>query len=288
MPQRSDHIPMKDDLTTRIEKVDRSMLQPLIQKALNAKVRDIGPWQSKEIHGGTFGIVYRFYGEADTDRGHLPWSLILKVVRNTSDAPVGRTEPSSLRYWKREPLVFQSGFLAKLSGNFVAPRCFDIVMQAGDECWLWLEDVAESSPQAWDWQRFGLVARHLGQFSGQYVNHKALLASPWLGRKILPRQAEEVNAKFVQILSALSQDAIGQRFMPPDVAHGLEQLWQEQNTFIERSEHLPQTICHLDAFRGNLFSRQQSDGTQQTVAIDCEFTAQGAIGEELVTGSVTC
>jgi hypothetical protein len=51
--------------------------------------------------------------------------------------------------------------------------------------------------------------------------------------------------------------------------------------FLHALEQLPQTICHLDAFRGNLFACDDPHGTAQTIAIDWSFVGSGAIGEEL-------
>jgi hypothetical protein len=66
-------------------------------------------------------------------------------------------------------------------------------------------------------------------------------------------------------------------------------LWTERETFLRALDRLPQTICHHDAFRRNLFARRESDGTEQTVAVDWAFTGIGSLGAEvapLVLGSL--
>jgi len=52
--------------------------------------------------------------------------------------------------------------------------------------------------------------------------------------------------------------------------------------FLNALDQLPQTLCHLDAFRRNLFARRTADSREQTVAIDWGFMGQAALGEELV------
>jgi hypothetical protein len=52
----------------------------------------------------------------------VPWSLILKV----SQAALGSPDPTSTWYWKREALVYQSGFLEQLTGGLVAARCYAV------------------------------------------------------------------------------------------------------------------------------------------------------------------
>jgi hypothetical protein len=58
-------------------------------------------------------------------------------------------------------------------------------------------------------------------------------------------------------------------------------LWEERNLYLDALDRLPQTLCHLDLFRRNLFVRRTADGGEQTVVIDWAFAGRGAIGEEL-------
>ncbi|MBA3944757.1 MAG: phosphotransferase [Herpetosiphonaceae bacterium] len=46
-------------------------------------------------------------------------------------------------------------------------------------------------------------------------------------------------------------------------------------------DHLPQTICHQDVWRKNLFARSRSAGDEETVAIDWELVGVGAAGEDV-------
>jgi hypothetical protein len=69
----------------------------------------------------------------------------------------------------------------------------------------------------------------------------------------------------------------------------IQQIWEERHAILEAIERLPQTFCHLDAFRRNLFSRRAADGNDQVVAIDWSYLGIAAVGEEiapLVNGSV--
>ena len=60
------------------------------------------------------------------------------------------------------------GMLNDLVGDLVAPRCMGIVEYPDKESWLWLEDIGESGDGVWSLERYGLAARHLGQFNGAY------------------------------------------------------------------------------------------------------------------------
>ena len=283
----------EDNLKSRIQQVNKRTLLPLVQRALASNTVKILDWHRERIHGGTFGIVYRFKGKGQEQGGALAWSLILKVVHNSPNAPIPRNDPENQRYWKREPLVYLSGFLADLQGlsdasnkitcNLVAPRCFDVVEQADDEIWLWLEDVAEKEDTPWSKDRYVLAARHIGQFSGTCLQNKSLLAKPWLGKDLLRAQAKESAADFVERLPQARQHPLIQRFLPDEIAAGVFQLWQDRELFFETIEKLPQTVCHRDACHVNLFARRLKDGSEQTIAIDWEDVARGPIGEDLVS-----
>jgi hypothetical protein len=71
------------------------------------------------------------------------------------------------------------------------------------------------------------------------------------------------------------------RWYPDDQAQRIFALWEEREVFLDALDHLPQTLCHHDANRRNLFSRRKADGREQTVAVDWTYVGIGAIGEEI-------
>src|SRR3954471_18290507 len=95
-------------------------LQALNQTALTALVRQVlhndtalvTTWAYQPLSGGAglLAHLYRVAGNAELVDQIVPWSLILKV----SQASQGSRDPASVWYWKREALVYQSGFLAQL------------------------------------------------------------------------------------------------------------------------------------------------------------------------------
>ena len=100
---------MHSNLQEQVAAIDCNTLSPLVQQTLNTRAVEILQWTTEQLHGGTFGVVTRFRGEAIADGTQLPWSLILKIVHNASAAPLDRSVPTNSRYWRREPLVYQSG-----------------------------------------------------------------------------------------------------------------------------------------------------------------------------------
>ena len=122
-------IKVHDDLETRVAATERETLIPLVQRVLNFASVDVTRWNTQRVHGGSFGVVFRVAGEARLKHETSAWSLILKVVRLGEDDPIDRSAPSNVRYWKREPLAYESGSLADLPGGLVAPRCYGVVEQ---------------------------------------------------------------------------------------------------------------------------------------------------------------
>lgn len=268
------------NVAEKLKAIDRMTLTPLVRRALNNETVEVSDWNYTPIHGG-FEInaaVYRFAGSG-RDRGIMvPWSLILKIVRPTA----GKDDPTDWNYLQRDPLAYQSGLLDDLPGDLVAPRCYGIIENPNEEFWVWLEEVIDSIGPAWPLARYGLAARHLGQFNGAYMTGRPLPSLPWLSRGWLRSLVPQAAPRITQLPAVLDHPLI-RRLYPPDVAKRLFRLWAERETFLDALDRLPQTFCHRDAFRRNLFARRGPDGREQTVAIDWVFAGTGAVGEELVS-----
>lgn len=276
---------MQTNLDLRLQALNRDNLTPLVSQVLQHEPITLADWQVTRMQGGTFGLLYHLTGTAQSAAATLPWSLVLKVVHNRSDVPIARSDPANLRYWKREPLIYQSGFLADLPGNVVAPRCFGVVEQAEDEIWLWLEDVKEAATAAhtaWSLDQYRLAARHLGQFNGGFLTTRPLPAAPAFGRRLLHQQFVEA-ATFMAALPTQLDHPLVRCLLPPDVVEGLFHLWTEQASLLAMVERVPQTVCHRDTFRVNLFPSHNAQGEAQTLAIDWEDVAIGPVGEDIVS-----
>jgi hypothetical protein len=203
----------------------------------------------------------------------VPWSLFLKIAK-----PVENWGDTAS--WIREVRAYQSGFLDDLPGNLAAPRCFAIAERDTDEFWIWLQDLQDSIGDKWPPQRYGLAARHLGQFNGTYLAGRPLPAYDWFSKEWLRNFMTPYGA-LIERLQQPPLPPLLRRACPPDLIPGLIRFWRERERFLHALEQLPQTVCHLDAFRRNLFACDDPHGAAKTVLIDWAFTGIGAIGEEL-------
>jgi Ser/Thr protein kinase RdoA (MazF antagonist) len=84
-------------------------------------------------------------------------------------------------------------------------------------------------------------------------------------------------------IEALASNARARRAFPVPIVDLAPRLLRDEPTFIGVLARLPQTLCHHDAARANLFARQCADGTIETVAIDWEAVGPGTVGAEIAT-----
>jgi hypothetical protein len=258
--------------------LDRSALTPLVRRAIQSPTVEVSDWSVYPIHSGDGeGLgVYRLVGTGE-DRGQpLRWSLILKAF----GAPAEGGEEGDWNYWKREAMAYCSGLLDDLPGGIAAPRCLGVEELTDGFVRLWLEDVAPEHDEPWSPDRYALAGRHLGRFNGAYLVERSVPDAPWLSTNWL-RGWVAANEAAIDHLKRVLDHPLVRQVYPEGVATSLLRLWAEREMFLEQLDHLPHTLCHLDAFRRNLLDRRLSDGSYQTLALDWAFVGKGALGEEL-------
>jgi len=267
-----------ETLEAQLAAVDQTILTPLARSALGRETVKVVKWKREQLHGG-IGIgtaIYRFSGEGH-DRGQeVTWSLILKTL-----CPSGNNaDVSAWNYYKREAHAYQSGLLDDLPGGLAAPRCFGVVEHPDGACWVWLEDVEDEIGSRWPLENYGIAARHAGQFNGAYLVKRSLPSWPWLSSDWLRGHIARSASAIPLIRNSLDHPLVRRGF-PGDASDRLFRLWEARDRYLDALDRLPQSLCHLDLFRRNLFARKTADGDDQTVAIDWAFVGQGAIGEEI-------
>ena len=258
--------------------IDQATLTPLVRSALGSKAVEVLNWEFEQLHGGIAAgtAVYRFSGRGRDQQQTIPWSLILKILRSG----VGSADASAWDYYRREVDAYQSGWAADLPGGLVAPRCLGVLDHPDGTCWMWLEEVVEEIGSQWPLEHYGIVARHLGQFNGAYLVNRQLPDWPWLSSNWLWHFVEQ-SAPAMESLRDAQTSPWGRRWLPEKDSDQFFHLWEERARYFDALDRLPQTICHLDVFRRNLFARKTADGDDQTVAIDWAFVGRGPIGADL-------
>lgn len=258
--------------------IDRATLTPLVQRALGSETVEVVEWVREQLHGGIAAgtAVYRFSGQG-RDRGQMmPWSLILKTLRPEG----GSADATAWDYFKREADAYQSGWLDDLPGRLAAPRCYGVLDHPDGTCWMWLEEVAEDIGQQWPLEHYAVVARHLGEFNGAYLVDRPLPNFSWLSSDWLRHYVEQ-SAPAMESLREVQASPWARRWLPEKDSDRYFFLWGERERYLDILDRLPQTVCHFDIFRRNLFAQKTADGDEQTVAIDWAFVGSGPIGADL-------
>jgi hypothetical protein len=131
------------DVEAKLRDLDPALLSGLAEHALKRSTESVLDWHYERISIGrgpaTLGL-YRVAGRARCGMGTIPWSVILKVLAPSSAETM---DPGHPLYWRREGLVYGSGWLDELPSQLRAPRCYAIAEQSENSCWLWLEDVQD-------------------------------------------------------------------------------------------------------------------------------------------------
>ncbi len=118
---------MENNLPPILNTIDTATLTPLVQKSLKSDNFQILNWQIDQLGGGagnpvSFGL-FRYTGLGRSKNEEINWSIILKIIQspaNVGSVNMGEGDDvSHWNYWKREPLVYQSGFLETLPNGLI-------------------------------------------------------------------------------------------------------------------------------------------------------------------------
>lgn len=133
----------------------------------------------------------------------------------------------------------------------------------------------------WPLERYGVAARHFGQFNDAYLVGRPLPPEAWWGGADV-RNRLALAQPGIHELPHLRHHPLFAQLLAGDRVERILHLWAERERLLAGLARLPQTLCHRDAFRRNLMTRQSADGCEQTVVLDWAATEIGVPGEELV------
>jgi hypothetical protein len=241
-------------------------------------------WRVQRLDGGVGNPVslglYRFEGTGADRDTWIDWSVVLKMIQ--SPANLGRVnigegeDPSHWNYWKRELLVYQSGWLGTLPEGLNAPQCFDAMELPGNTAALWLEDISDSYSGNWSLYRYALAARHLGRLNGIYTSRRELPSFSWFGKHRTRQWLEMVPWQNIP----WDHPKVQLQF-PSGEENSFRRMLMDHQRFLDRLDQLPKSVSHGDTFPTNLKSRRLDRGREQTVALDWALTGIEPIGDDL-------
>jgi len=266
--------------------LDRAVLTRAVCALLGRERTTIERYQVRQLSGSSGAAtvgVYRVSGTA-TDHGTPhEWALILKIIQ--PGVPVWNPAAREIGhpiYWKREALAYASGLLNDLPGGIATPRCFALEERADESCWLWLEQDEDCYGPRWPLAQYATAARVLGRFNGAYLAGRALPVSPWLGPPGALRgtlQAFAFIRDVVESPTTWQHPLLRAAFSTP-VAERLLRLWDDREPLLAALDRSPQTLCHKDAYRRNMFAVAVAHA-QPLVLIDWAGLGRGEIGLDI-------
>ena len=257
----------------------------MVGLALDLPGFHIDDWRCSPLSGHisnpATGGIFRVSGTGGNNERRSDWSLILKIVHLTEEAPPNwGTDLLHFGYWKREALAYRSGMLVDLTNDLQAPQCLAVVERLDGSVWIWLEEVAENSALPWSVARFGLAARHFGEWQGSYLAGRQLPEAPWLKPGWLQSWINHFQflADYIGRREFWDHPLVQYAF-PNPVEERVLQLWSERDLWLSILDRMPHTVCHFDLWRPNMLACRDSDGHERTVALDWQCVGLGPAGE---------
>ncbi|HSB67163.1 MAG TPA: hypothetical protein VLD65_11320 [Anaerolineales bacterium] len=275
---------LETDMPTALRSINESKMSTIVRQSLNRSNFRIQGWRARklEVVGGnpvSMGI-YRFEGVGSERNEWLDWSILLKIIQSPAnlgydDYGEGQDQ-AHWNYWKRELLLYQSGWLQTLPEGFRAPVCYDAVETPGNIGGIWLEDVRDSFAGNWPLHRYALAARHLGRLNGIYISRRELPDFPWLSRQRTRQWMKTVAWRDFP----WDHPLVWQQFPNPGLDN-FRTMLEESERFFARLDQLPKTISHGDTDPINFISRRLPRNQEQTVAMNWSQAGIEPIGDDL-------
>jgi hypothetical protein len=267
---------------TQILALDPATLRDPVRRALGSATADVQSWDVRplgNVANAVTGGVYRVRGTASDASAPVSWSLVLKACHDPGEEQ--HHDARAHNYWKREFLAYGSGLLEDLPPGVRAPRFYGAVERPDGGTWLWFEDLTDAYGSPWPLERYGLAARHAGQFNGAYLTGRPIPDLPWLSVRAGLSFFDQMGPSLERV-DALGDHPLVRREWPDaTVLERSARLWREREAFYTALARLPRTLCHMDLFRLNLFAVRSPHGDDETVGVDWAFLGLAAVGEEL-------
>ena len=273
---------------SRLERIDTQLMASFVEAAVGHTGLRITEWDHDLVKGewaSSGRLVCRFFGTAADETDEVPWSLYLKVPNpaDTNYCPWHR-EP-----FQREVLLFRSGLLEDLPGQIAGPRLFGITEYAGEEPWMWIEDVGGRSAFEWPVERFGVTARQFGRMQGEFLAGWPLPDEQWLETNgWLGVQLAEAAAPMAETTERIGKHPLTEKLWRSEFGERVQTIWARREALFDAMERAPKSLCHGDFVYGNLFDRAAPDGGSETAIIDWQYCGLRQIGGDIAALIADC
>lgn len=275
---------LERDVPSVLRSINESKMSAIARLALKRNNFRIQGWRARKLDGGsrnpvTLGL-YRFEGIGSDYNEWLDWSIILKVIQSPANLGyenLGEGDNQAhWNYWKRELLLYQSGWTELLPEGIAAPHCYEAMEIQGNIAGIWMEDVNDSFAGNWPLHRYALAARHLGRLNGIYISRRELPTFSWLSRQRTRQWLSSIPWQEFQ----WDHPLVWQQYPNPEI-DSFRCMLQDNGRFLAKLEQVPKTICHGDTYPTNFSSRRSPRNQEQTVALDWSQVGIEPLGDDL-------
>ncbi len=275
---------LESDMPAVLRSINESEMSSVVRQSLKRNNFRIQGWRARKLGGGIGNPVnvglYRFEGVGVDRNEWLDWSIVLKIIQSPANLGyinMGESDDEThWNYWKRELLLYKSGWLETLPEGITSPRCYNALEVPGNIAGLWLEDISDSFSGTWPLYRYALAARHLGRLNGTYIARRELPSYPWF---CLQRTRQWLDS--IPWRDFPWDDSRLLHNFPQNGGNTFRRLLDDQARFLTRLDQLPLTISHGDTFPTNFRSRRMLRGQEQTVAMDWALAGIAPLGDDL-------
>jgi hypothetical protein len=272
------------DTHSALKSINTSNLSKVVRRALNREYFQIQGWRVRSLDGGASNSsslgLYRFEGVGQDRKEWFDWSVILKIIQDPASEGYSSDADSAdlhhWNYWKREMLLYQSGWLETLPEGIAAPHCYETVEISDNVAGLWLEDINDTYTGAWPLHRYALAARHLGRLNGTYSSRRPLPTFPWMS---INRNRQWLD--FIPWRTTSWKDSRVLHQFPRPRFDSFINMLEDNELFLQKLNQLPKTVCHGDTYPTNFKSRHWKGGQEQTVAMDWALMGLEPLGDDL-------
>jgi len=260
---------MQESVADQVRALDPAELAPIVRNVLGDSSAEVLPgWTVEPVGGAHFdlrtGAILRVSGAAKTPDASITWSAVVKTMELTP-APVeylGFIDPA------REVPAYASGLLESLSASFRPARLYGVTERPDNVKWLWLEDLSGAVQPPWTAEECLRVARHVGQFNGEWTTNE-LPSLSWLSRDTIRKRfaTPQTPGRFRALRGHRNHPAVRQAYS----ARTVERLLQFEGDMAlvhAAVSSLPMTVCHGDCMARNLFPCVDAERRSITVAVD--------------------
>jgi hypothetical protein len=145
---------------------------------------------------------------------------------------------------------------------------------------LWIEEARDRYGPRWPLEQYASAARCLGRFNGAYLAGRPIPEYAWLCGPATLRGMLEHFAGLLDVISDPEawQQPLVRRAVAAAAPERLLRLWFDRAPLLDALERLPQTLCHKDAWRRNMFAPPGLAGRDELTLIDWSYVGRGEVG----------